>query len=84
MKFTKDGNLSPWLRVLLAFGGLFIMYLSYQFLIGIWMYLGLMTGLVTGSIGAYAEQANTLKLKPFDKTYNTARDSYKKDDGKSE
>jgi len=79
MKFIKNGNFSPWFRVFLAFFGLFIMYLSYQFLAEIWMFIGLTTGLVIGSIGAYAEKANALKLKPFDNTYKQARDSYRKE-----
>lgn len=83
MKFIKDGNFSPWLRVFLAFFGLFIMYLSYQFLVKIWMYIGLITGLVIGYVGAYAEQANALKLKPFDNTYKKARDSYDKEKDQS-
>ncbi|WP_211444398.1 hypothetical protein [Collimonas humicola] len=79
MKLIRDGNFSPWFRIFLAFGGLFIMYLSYQFLTEIWMYLGLTSGLAIGAIGAYAEKANALKLKPFDNTYKKAKDSYKEE-----
>jgi len=83
MTLIKNGNFSPWLRVLLAIFGLFIMYLSYQFLAEIWMFIGLTTGLVIGSIGAYAEKANALKLKPFDNSYKQARDSYHKEKDQS-
>ncbi|MDY7579775.1 hypothetical protein RGU70_15785 [Herbaspirillum sp. RTI4] len=79
MKLIKDGNFSPWFRFFLAFGGLFIMYLSYQFLKGLGLYLGLTIGLVIGSIGAYAEKANALRIKPFDNAYKKAKDSYKED-----
>jgi uncharacterized membrane-anchored protein YhcB (DUF1043 family) len=47
------------------------------------MYIGLITGLVIGYVGAYAEQANALKLKPFDNTYKKARDSYDKEKDQS-
>lgn len=83
MKLIKDGNFSPWFRRFLSFGGLFIMYTSYHFLTNIWMYSELTIGLVIGSIGAYAGNAQILKLKPFDNSYKKARESYEKDDAKS-
>ena len=76
MRLIKNGNFSPWFRFVLALGGIFIMYVSYQFLTKFWMYLGLVTGLIIGSIGAYAEKANTLKIKPFDNNYKKAKESY--------
>jgi len=42
------------------------------------MFWGMIGGIVVASIGAYAEGANTLRLKPFDQTYKKARDSYDK------
>jgi hypothetical protein len=82
MSLIKNGNFTPWLRLVLAFAGLFTMYLSHQYLIEIWMYLGLLTGLSIGTVGAYAEKANTLGLKPFDNSYKKAKASYSKTDGK--
>lgn len=47
------------------------------------MYWGMIAGIVISSVGAYAEQANTLKLKPFDDTYKKARKSYEKENDES-
>jgi hypothetical protein len=41
------------------------------------MFWGMMIGIIIAAIGACSEQANTLRLKPFDNTYKKAKDSYK-------
>jgi len=56
------------------------MYLTYRFTTGQVMYFGLLVGMVIGAVGAYAEKANALKIKPFDNSYKKARESYKNKD----
>ena len=46
--------------------------------------LGAAIGLMFVSFAGYSSRAKTLGLKPFDNSYKKARESYKKDDSKSE
>ena len=76
MKFIKDGNLAPWLRVAIWISGFVIIFASFAFAEGTLIYWGAVTGLVIAAIGGYAEKANALHLKPFDSSYEKARKSY--------
>jgi len=83
MKIIRNGNLVPWVRTTIWIVGLAIAFFSYFFMMGHLMYWGMIAGIVISSVGAYAEQANTLKLKPFDDTYKKARKSYEKENDES-
>jgi hypothetical protein len=76
MKFLKDGNIAPWARALIWIVGLLIVFLFYKFATGKIMFLGVVIGMVVAAIGAFAEKANALKLKPFSNSYKKARESY--------
>jgi hypothetical protein len=80
--FIEDGNFKRWLRTGLLVVGLAIMFLAYEFVppapFGGFL---LLVGLAIAAIGGYAKRAALCKIKPFDNSYKTARDSYKfKDD----
>ena len=83
MKIIREGNLTPWFRTSIWIFGLVIAIASYFFLTGKLMFWGMMGGIVIASIGAYAEKANALKLKPFDSTFKQARDSYDREKDQS-
>ncbi len=76
MNLIKDGNLAAWLRASIWFGGFLILFASFAFAEGRLLYFGAVTGLVIAAIGGYAEKANALHLKPFDRSYERARKSY--------
>ncbi|MBB3214917.1 hypothetical protein FHW67_004242 [Herbaspirillum sp. Sphag1AN] len=59
--------------------GIAIAICSYFFLNGFLIFWGVMGGTLTASIGAYAESANTHRLKPFDNDQKRAKESHKKD-----
>ena len=76
MNLIKDGNLASWLRTSIWVGGFAILFASFAFAEGRLLYFGAVTGLVIAAIGGYAEKANALHLKPFDRSYERARKSY--------
>lgn len=76
MRFVRDGNLAPWLRAVIWIAGFVILLASVAFAEGMLLYWGALTGLVIAAIGGYAEKANALHLKPFDRSYARARKSY--------
>jgi hypothetical protein len=82
MRFIKDGNFTPWFRALIWITGLVAAVLFYFLATGTLMFWGMMISIIIAAIGAYSEQANTLRLKPFDNTYKKAKGSYKEDDAK--
>ncbi|OTP77204.1 hypothetical protein PAMC26577_09560 [Caballeronia sordidicola] len=48
------------------------------------MFIGVVIGMLVLATGTYAERANLLHLKPFDKSYKNARESYKIADDKQD
>ncbi|MGU7785352.1 hypothetical protein [Burkholderia sp. PU8-34] len=81
MKIINDWNFAPWFRFGLWAGGIAIVAASYYLLSGLFMFFGVVVGMIVLATGTYAERANILHLKPFDNSYKKARDSYKtKDD----
>jgi hypothetical protein len=69
----KDGNLSGWLRTVLCVLGAGIVYSSVRYVHSM---LLMSLGLLLVAIGGYASRAHTLKIKPFDNSYQKARRSY--------
>jgi hypothetical protein len=78
MRFIKDGNYISWVRTSIWVAGITIAILSYFFMTGAFIYRGMVTGIIIAAIGAYAESANTLRLRPFDNSYKETKKSYKK------
>jgi hypothetical protein len=78
MKIIKNRNLIPWFRAAIWIFGFLILFASFSFAEGVLMYLGAVTGFFIAAIGGYAEKANALHLRPFDSSYENARESYKK------
>jgi len=78
MIVIKDGNFTPWFRALLWISGLVAAVLFYNFTTGRLMYWGIVISTIIAAIGAYAEKANALRLKPFDNSYQKARRTYSK------
>jgi hypothetical protein len=77
-KFIEDGKITEiWLDLIIVIG-LLIMGLSYFFIETRWLKITLMSvGLVIGYISGFASKAQIFGLKPFDKSYDKARNSYK-------
>jgi len=77
MKIISNGNFTAWFRILLWAVGIVIAVSTYFFLTGLVMFIGVVIGMLVLATGTYAERANLLHLKPFDKSYKNARESYK-------
>ncbi|WP_081071873.1 hypothetical protein [Burkholderia territorii] len=78
-----DGNIAGWAQLVLIVLGIAMVYcgLVFNFLPNTIAILLIVFGLPISAIGGYASRAKALGLKPFDKSYRRARDSYKtKDD----
>lgn len=75
----EDGNFKRWVRVLFVFIGTALVVITIALpiksLLGMILFL---SGLVIAAIGGYSAQANTLRIKPFDNSYQKARESYSK------
>ncbi|WP_162631683.1 hypothetical protein [Burkholderia sp. JP2-270] len=77
MKIINDGNFAPWFRVGLWVVGIAIAAASYYFISGLFMFFGVVVGMIVLATGTYAERANILHLKPFNESYKKARESYR-------
>jgi hypothetical protein len=84
MKIIGNGNFTAWFRVLLWASGIAIAVSSYFILTGLFMFAGVMVGMLVLATGTYAEQANLLNLKPFGSGYKKVRESYKVEDNKGD
>ncbi|WP_175669984.1 hypothetical protein [Burkholderia ambifaria] len=78
-KLIEDGNFAAWLRVILFLVGLVLTFAG----IGLdqmprWLRaLAFLSGFGTMALGGISSRAHMLKIKPFDNSYQKARDSYK-------
>ncbi|MDB5990619.1 MAG: hypothetical protein JWQ10_2022 [Herbaspirillum sp.] len=76
----KDGNFKEWVRIFCVIVG--ISFVALGIMISIKSMLGgffFLIGFIIAATGGYAAQAHMLKLKPFDKAYKKAKDSYEQD-----
>ncbi|WP_155630462.1 hypothetical protein [Burkholderia territorii] len=78
-RFFVDGNIAGWAQLVLLVLGIAMVYcgLVFNFLPKAIAILLIVFGLPISAIGGYASRAKALGLKPFDKSYRKARDSYK-------
>ncbi|MES2027124.1 MAG: hypothetical protein V4448_16355 [Pseudomonadota bacterium] len=79
MRIIGDGNFAPIIRICIWFLGLASALVFYFFATGYLMLWGIIGSVAIAAIGGYAEQANALRIKPFDKEYENAKKTYKKD-----
>jgi hypothetical protein len=81
MKIFNEGNFAPWLRIGFCIVGGILAYIGLALEIlprGIQIFLFLL-GIVFAAVGGYASRAHSLGIKPFDRPYDKARKSYKKE-----
>jgi len=85
MKLINDGNFTGLAICGLLISGVMLIYVSVELVISDYFRMAIFSiGIATISAAGYAGRAKALKLKPFDNSYKKARESYKKDDSKSE
>ncbi|WDR86096.1 hypothetical protein [Burkholderia ambifaria] len=85
IRLIEDGNLVQWVRTCVLIAGLLIMFIAYKYVppapFGGFL---LLLGLGIAAVGGYASRAHLLHIKPFDKSYKKARESYKQKDEEDE
>jgi len=86
MKLIEDGNFVGWLRVLLFFIGVGMIFGGLEFeVLPRWARVFIfLLGFAVMAIGGLSSRAHMLKIKPFDNGYKKARDSYKVKDGEED
>ena len=77
----KDGNFTPWVQGVLTIGGAVIAIIGLKYDKSMWI---AMMGLLIAAIGGMSSRAQMLKIKPFDRSYRKARDSYKSTDSEND
>ncbi|WP_081057589.1 hypothetical protein [Burkholderia diffusa] len=82
IRFFVDGNITGWAQFGLIVLGIAMVYcgLAFNFLPNAIAILLIIFGLPISAVGGYTSRAKALGLKPFDKSYRKARDSYKTKD----
>lgn len=82
MRLIEDGNFAGWLRVVLFLTGLALALAGLGLdQIPRWIRAGaFLLGFATMALGGISSRAHMLKIKPFDRSYKKARDSYKTND----
>lgn len=85
VRFVEDGNFSGWLRTVFIVVGALLIVLPTKVMESSWLWFGLLLcGLVLMAMGGYASRAHTLGIKPFDNSYEKARESYTTEDDKQD
>lgn len=77
MRLMENGNLSSHVRALLIVVGIGIGVVSFIWCRSIIL---MSVGLGVAAIGGYASKAHQLNIKPFDNSYERARESYRGED----
>ena len=84
MKVIEEGNFTGIAICILLLAGAVLVYVSIEWIGNHYLrVLGFSTGLAMIAAAGYSGRAKAIRLKPFDNTYQKAKDSYKEDDVKN-